>query len=150
MQKLIGEDREADTSALASEIRGLQERESDSEEVDENAEIVSDPANVICVEECTVSLSPLDEKENAPEQECIDQKGLAVKKEELETEGENKKLSFTKEEDKFLRLGYVKYSKCPSKWAKILKDSDYSFQEGRTRDSLRVRATTLKLSKKKR
>ena len=149
MQKLIGEDREAHTSALASEIRGLQEGESDSEEVDEKSENVSVPAKVICVEDCTVSLSTFDEKEHTPGQECIDEKGLEVKKEELDTEGEKKKLSFTAEEDKFLRLGYVKYSKCPSKWAKILKDSAYSFQDGRTRDSLRVRATTLKISKKK-
>ena len=35
------------------------------------------------------------------------------------------------------------------KWADILKDGAFQFQEGRTRDSLRVRASTLGLSKAK-
>ena len=72
---------------------------------------------------------------------------IDVKKEELRTG--KRFLTFTTEEDKFLREGVVKYEKSAKKWADILKDSDYEFKEGRTRDSLRVRATSLGLDKSK-
>ena len=58
-------------------------------------------------------------------------------------------MNFTTEEDEFLRRGYEKYAKVPMKWAKILKDPEYTFHTGRTRDTIRVRATTLNLGKKK-
>ena len=79
--------------------------------------------------------------------DSVDKEGLEVKKEELGSE--KKSLRFTPEEDAFLRKGYVKYSKSPKVWAKILADSDYKFHISRGRDSLRVRASTLGISKKK-
>ena len=72
---------------------------------------------------------------------------IELKKEELH---DGKKfLLFTKAEDSFLTEGFTKYAKSKRKWADILKDDSFQFQEGRTRCSLRVRATTLGLEKGK-
>ena len=70
-----------------------------------------------------------------------------MKKEELENG--KRFLTFTTTEDKFLRDGFIKHEKSTKKWADILKDTSFHFQPGRTRDSLRVRATTLGLHKPK-
>ncbi len=70
---------------------------------------------------------------------------IEVKKEELE---EPKKVSFTEEEDKYLRDGCKKYDKSVTKWADILKDPGYKFHPTRKRDTLRCRAKTLKADKR--
>ena len=72
---------------------------------------------------------------------------IEVKKEELRSG--KRFLTFTKEEDKYLRTGFSKYAKSTKKWSNILNDKELHFQEGRTRDSLRVRATSLGLDKSK-
>ena len=45
---------------------------------------------------------------------------------------------FTREEDEFLRMGIEKYGK--KSWSQILNDKSFTFNESRTRDSLRMRA----------
>ena len=72
---------------------------------------------------------------------------IEVKKEELE---DSKRISFTPTEDEYIRAGCKKYSSSKSKWADILKDPEYKFRPCRTRDTLRVRATSLKNSKRRR
>lgn len=72
---------------------------------------------------------------------------IEVKKEEIRTG--KRFLTFTAREDDHLREGFKKYGSSKKKWSDILKDNTFSFQEGRTRDSLRVRATSLGLEKKK-
>ena len=72
---------------------------------------------------------------------------IDIKKEELRSG--KRFLTFTKEEDKNLRAGFLKYAKSTKKWSDILNDKELLFQEGRTRDSLRVRATSLGLDKAK-
>ena len=53
---------------------------------------------------------------------------------------------FTAIEDNYLKLGVHKYGS--SSWSKILRDKDYSFSPSRNRDSLRMRAKTLRILKK--
>ena len=65
-----------------------------------------------------------------------------VKKEELLDE--SKRISFTTEEDNYIKEGYQKYASSGTKWADILKDPDYTFHPSRKRDTLRVRYTSLK------
>lgn len=72
---------------------------------------------------------------------------IEVKKEELRNG--KRFLTFTKEEDKYLRSGFEKYAKSGKKWSDILNDKEFKFQDGRTRDSLRVRATSLGLGRSK-
>ena len=75
---------------------------------------------------------------------------LEIKKEELENElGAGTRLRrFSLEEDNSLKEGIRKYGL--GKWINILRDKCFSFHQSRTRDSLRVRADTLGLTKKKR
>ena len=75
--------------------------------------------------------------------ECDD---IDVKKEELE---QVKRLTFTPEENSFIRAGYDKYKDSCSKWSDILKDTEYKFHSSRTRDSIRMRANSLGLTKVK-
>ena len=56
-------------------------------------------------------------------------------------------LRFTPQEDQFLRNGTAKYGL--SQWSKILKDKDYQFHPCRSRDSLRIRAETIGITKRK-
>ena len=74
---------------------------------------------------------------------------LEVKKEELETGfGDGSRLKrFSVEEDDSLKKGIKKYGL--GRWVQILRDKCLTFHSSRTRDSLRVRADTLGLSKKK-
>ena len=72
---------------------------------------------------------------------------IELKKEEVEEEV--KKLLFSETEDSFLTAGVVKYANSCRKWADILKDEEYKFHPSRTRDTIRMRATTLGLGKKK-
>ena len=71
---------------------------------------------------------------------------IEVKKEEME---QVKRLSFSPEENSFIREGYVKYKTSSSKWSDILKDTDYKFHPSRTRDAIRMRANSLGLTKVK-
>lgn len=155
MQKMIGDGREAHTSTLAAAVRNEPKSQVGREEDDKN-EVEVVPNNVINVEECSVTISPLpsaDQNETNSTKAgqvtpCIDAEGLEVKKEELENENAKKKLPFSDEEDDYLKKGYAKYAEVPNKWAKILADKEYQFQKGRTREALRVRAGTLKVTKK--
>ena len=75
---------------------------------------------------------------------------LEIKKEELEKELLDKGTRlkrFSIEEDNCLKQGIAKYG--VGKWVQILKDKCFTFHSSRTRDSLRVRADTLGISKKK-
>ena len=102
---------------------------------------------------CGVQIEPIDVEETIlltnNKDTTIDSSGLEVKKEELEKDNEKKNLRFTMEEDAFIKKGYAKYAKCPTKWAKILSDSDYKFHPSRSRDSIRMRATTMGVTKAK-
>jgi hypothetical protein len=71
---------------------------------------------------------------------------IDVKKEELE---DAKRVSFTPDEDSFLKDGIKKYGNSKTKWADILKDEEYKFHPTRTRDTLRVRSTSLKNGKRR-
>ena len=50
---------------------------------------------------------------------------------------QNKTKNFPPEEDMYLKPGIEKYG-----WSSILKDGAYKFQPARTRDFLRMRATS--------
>ena len=69
-----------------------------------------------------------------------------VKKEDLENSINPKTKRFTEEEDKFNKSGIEKYGF--GNWKRILVDPEYTFHESRTRDTLRMRAKTLRLSTK--
>ena len=71
---------------------------------------------------------------------------IEVKMEELE---DSKRVSFTSIEDNYLKAGCKKYAASKTKWADILKDPAYKFRSCRTRDSLRVRANSLKNIKRR-
>lgn len=83
------------------------------------------------------------------EKSLVTRDDIDVKKEELENEiSRGLKLKrFTYQEDTYLKQGVTKHGL--GRWSRILKDADYTFHQGRTRDSLRMRADTLKLTKKK-
>ena len=75
---------------------------------------------------------------------------VEVKKEEAQRQVDEtpRLLRFTPDEDLYLKQGITKYGL--GHWSKILKDKDFKFHNGRTRDTLRVRADTLGMTKKKR
>ena len=74
---------------------------------------------------------------------------VEVKKEEaqqqLRSSGKSKR--FTLDEDRYLNLGMEKYGK--GSWSLILNDSNFNFHSSRSRDSLRMRAETLRHKKRK-
>ena len=74
---------------------------------------------------------------------------VEVKKEEaqqqLQSSGKSKR--FTPDEDRYLNLGIEKYGK--GSWSLILNDSNFNFHSSRSRDSLRMRAETLRHKKRK-
>ena len=74
---------------------------------------------------------------------------VEVKKEEADKQVAHSMSSkrFTLEEDSFLKKGVQKHGL--SSWSHIVRDKEYSFHPSRTRDSLRMRAKTLGISKKK-
>ena len=69
-----------------------------------------------------------------------------VKKEDVENAINPKTKRFTEEEDKFIKSGVEKYGY--GNWKRILVDSEYTFHSSRTRDAIRMRAKTLRLSAK--
>ena len=168
MKELVGEGREKHTSALADSLRrceNLVEVANDiptssskpnsapeSRTSESSTETVpTTPATPIVVVE---SITIPDSERPPPKDANVDAEAnltkiadLNVKKEEMSNG--KKFLTFTSEEDGFLRAGVKKHSKSNKIWADILHDAEYRFQEGRTRDSLRVRATSLGIRKKK-
>ena len=74
---------------------------------------------------------------------------VEVKREEaqqqLHSSGKSKR--FTPDEDRHLNLGIEKYGK--GSWSVILNDSTFKFHSSRSRDSLRMRAETLRQKKRK-
>ena len=74
---------------------------------------------------------------------------VEVKKEEAEKEVQRagKLMRFTPEEDTYLKKGIEIYG--VSRWSRILHDKSLIFHPARTRDTLRVRAATIGLVKKK-
>ena len=69
-----------------------------------------------------------------------------VKKEDVENSMNGKSKRFTEEEDKYIKKGIRKYGF--GGWKRILVDEEYNFHSSRTRDTLRMRAKTLRLSSK--
>jgi len=86
------------------------------------------------------------EDNNIPSKSVVNLVELEVKKEIIDNEVDDglKSKRFTIEEDRFLKAGVSKYGL--GMWKNILKDSEYTFHLARTRDSLRMRAKTLKLN----
>ena len=74
---------------------------------------------------------------------------VEVKKEFVENESERGLVQkrFSPEEDAVLKEGIKKHGL--GKWSLMLKDKSLNFHPARTRDSIRVRADTLGLTKKK-
>ena len=71
---------------------------------------------------------------------------VLIKKEIVNLTGKHtgKNVKFSKEEDKFLKDGILKYGKS---WASILKDKDFCFHSSRKRDALRMRAESVAFKK---
>ena len=69
---------------------------------------------------------------------------IEIKKEELD---DSKRLSFTAAEDGYLRAGYKKHTGSKTIWPDILKEAEYEFHGSRKRDTLRVRANSLKITR---
>ena len=160
MEELVGEGREIHTGELASSLRepdailaALENGSADTGKevvvVDENPinedQPSSSESNVIVVDNGTTTAEQIDKEDIAST--IIVSDDIEIKKEELQ---DGKRfLQFTKQEDEFLMAGYKKHQKSRTKWSDIIKDKSFKFQEGRTRDSLRMRVTTLGLDKKK-
>ena len=167
MKELVGDERENHTEILAGVLRESCETDDDNNQANE-----SDPAasGTITVEDgISTDSKPADQGEGSVISEpiiidenvssadavkmddtdtnLIQTDDIEVKKEELEDS--KSFLTFTTAEDSFLKKGFVKYAKSRKKWADILKDEGFQFQRGRTRDSLRMRATTLGLQRSK-
>ena len=167
MKELVGEERENHTGILAGVLRESCETDDDNNQANE-----SDPAasGTITVEdgistdskpadqgEGSVISEPIIIDENVSSADAVKMDGtdtnliqtddIEVKREELEDS--KSFLTFTTAEDSFLKEGFVKYAKSRKKWSDILKDEGFQFQRGRTRDSLRMRATTLGLQRSK-
>ena len=73
---------------------------------------------------------------------------IEVKNEEADQQvmSSSKSKKFTAEEDRYLKLGIEKY--CKGAWSLILRDKKIKFHPKRNRDSLRMRAKTLRITKK--
>ena len=158
MKELVGEKREVHTSELADELKII--CSSDVIEVNEETDAkdsrddVSSPnatdADLVEVKDDSEEISEvmreiLQIEEDTSESRRIIAADIEVKEEEVE----DKKglFRFTSLEDAHIRLGCQKYAKSRSKWADILKDPEFKFHPSRTRDTLRMRAGTLKIGK---
>ena len=177
IRELVGAERDVHTDALADSLRvvnpeGTSTAEAENENsvrpaLTETIPTTENPTSVAPTEAATVSspatavvtVEDVDEPtvgvgnstgEGSTGNKEIDSNlvvgdDIDVKKEELRNG--KRFLTFTKEEDKFLRIGYSRYVKSAKRWSDILNDKELQFQDGRTRDSLRVRATSLGLGK---
>ena len=85
-----------------------------------------------------VSIKPL----NTEKSSLVVEDNIDVKKEEI---ADGRKVSFSQEEDKYLKDGVKKYGK---RWTDILKYSGYEFHTSRTKDTLRGRYNTLARNRK--
>ena len=174
MRELVGSKRDCHTSELAEELRGL--HGTDIVEVNDDAqemEVQPEAGNVRTtnIVEVKDDVDPRDEisdimseileipegddsptlqgtaaVDNMSDSTLITTDDIEVKKEELE--GKKGLFRFTSLEDSFIRTGVERHGKSKSKWADILKDPEYTFHPSRTRDTLRMRAGTLKIGKK--
>ena len=157
MKELVGNERDSHTGVLASVLRESSDSSADpipecqaSNNTQKTILLADEPKvpvlqQPIIIDETTL---PSDVSKRADnESSLIEIDDLEVKKEELE--GGKKFLIFTTAEDAFLKAGIEKYANSNRMWADILKDDSFEFQHGRSRDSLRVRATTKGLLKSK-
>ena len=168
MKELVGDGREKHTGVLAAALRGATVSAATStvdgsstspKDVEEVLEITDGPSTngqtsqnnpsivIEPIQGGIPNLTDTGQVSDNIEKRLISTDNIEVKLEELKSG--KRFLTFTTEEDKFLREGVVKYAKSMKKWSDILKDANYKFQDGRTRDSLRVRATSLGLDKSK-
>lgn len=169
MKELVGDERDVHTDVLADSLRPSDTESTETmdnddagesqQTADTTAEIVVPPtaATSTLPAELGAATVPITIDDANPEGESSEpdvaipkvvlSDDIEVKKEELRSG--KRFLTFSKEEDKHLRAGFEKYAKSTKKWSDILNSKEYQFQEGRTRDSLRVRATSLGLDKAK-
>ena len=158
MKELVGEERDQHTGVLASALREVDQSVQSSQcvTINEDAEkTISIHDTTDAHEGLPVERIIVDETKTSPvsvtDEQCtsklIQEDDIEVKMEEIE---QGKKfLTFTDEEDQYLKAGITKHSTSKRKWSDILNDQEYEFQKGRSRDSLRVRATTLGLENRK-
>ena len=153
MRELVGHERDSHTSELADELRDM--LPADIVEVnDDHDQETATKADVESLEigpsDLEVEVEAKDDEDTTHVSDIISEilqihDDVEVKKEELE----EKKgfFKFTSIEDSFLRTGVERHSKSKSKWADILRDPEFKFHPSRTRDTLRMRAGTLKIGK---
>ena len=172
MRELVGNERDSHTSELAEDLRNLSsvdidkvnddaqvtapeiavdsdnESERDIVEVKDDTEttqVITDiMSEILQVHDTDEAESTMVNNETS-DSRLVTVDDIEVKKEELE----DKKgfFRFTSTEDMFLRAGFERHAKSKSKWADILKDPEFKFHPSRTRDTLRMRAGTLKIGK---
>ena len=137
----ITDRKEDDVECVATEISDMS-NENDELEMESGSGSTHELFNNICsVVQPIVCLEDV-----AVQSNLIVRDDIEVKKEELD---DSKRVSFTSIEDSYLKAGCKKYSTSKTKWADILKDPGYKFRSCRTRDSLLVRANSLKNSKRR-
>lgn len=124
------------------------------EDLDEKEDIENDECphvSTLNEEKVTVDLSKEAEigecSKGADEVAAKEVEDLEVKKEEAENyvRGKSVYVQFTPEEDKNLRKGVEKYG--PGRWSQIIKDQSLEFHCTRNRDTLRMRAGTIGITK---
>ena len=152
IQKLTGPQRESHTQDLALSICDLTEGSDPPDEaIPTSSSSQNDPVLVddvpdeadSSVNDCDVSME-LTTKTDSFENLAIDLRELELKKEEVEENMFEPKLKrFTEEEDIALKEGIKKYGF--GRWKEILTDELLKFNPSRTRDTIRCRATYLKL-----
>ena len=160
MKDLVGEEGGNHTKELASKVRVMvdkllvdkdnvtstevSEAHTDSTTIENISDGDTVPVSAIVIDENEIPTTT-DTDHTFPKLNVVDD--IDLKKEEVEEEV--KKVLFSQTEDDFLNAGLLKYATSSRKWADILKDEEYQFHPSRTRDTLRVRATTLKLGKQR-
>ena len=156
MRELVGTERDKHTEDLATDLRDSLDtpdgKDDNNEAPPASDTIVIDDGmpstSNSTAEPVVINVNSSPGGEDEVVSTLIQQDDIDVKKEEMD-EGKHF-LTFTTEEDSYLKTGIAKHANSKRKWADILKDEEFTFQKGRSRDSLRVRATTLGLEKSKR
>ena len=153
MEKIAGMGRNEHTKVMANNIANdaLSAERSGSTDIPEVEEVMSlDGGDNILPkeEEASIEIQPIPTVHSLQDVENPPQISIEVKKELQQDflEGAVQK-RFSAAEDTVLREGIKKYGL--GKWSEMLKDSTLKFHPRRTRDSIRVRADTLGLTKKK-
>ena len=160
MKDLVGEEGDNHTKELASKVRvmvdkvlvnkdgvtstAVSEAHTGSTNIEDTGDSDTVPVSAIVIDENDITTTT-ETDHVLPNLNAVDD--IELKKEEVEEEV--KKLLFSETEDSFLRAGVVKYANSCRKWSDILKDEEYKFHPTRTRDTIRMRATTLGLGKDK-